>query len=87
MKRYWIEFSKDPGHELPLFAARGVGVTARTKEDALNIVYSSILAGHPRPAVAKLIEDVDIATLDEGHVRPNMGNPVAPGIWFPLGFQ
>jgi hypothetical protein len=28
-----------------------------------------------------------VSTLDPRHVRPNMGNPVTPGIWFPLGHE
>jgi hypothetical protein len=87
MKRYWMEFAGDADTELVPFAARGVGVTAATKEAALAVVYATIFGGHTHPKVVKLIEDIDISTLDEGHVRPNMGNPVAPGIWFPLGFQ
>jgi hypothetical protein len=28
-------------------------------------------------------EDVDIQTLDQGHVLPNMGVPSERGVWFP----
>ena len=39
------------------------------------------------PEIEEAIEGVDIRSLDENHVRPNMGNPAAPGIWFPLGYS
>jgi len=37
--------------------------------------------------VASSIEDVDIRTLDQGHVIPNMLPPSWRGIWFPLGYS
>jgi hypothetical protein len=33
--------------------------------------------------IAKVVEDVDTRTLEEGHVRPNIGVPVVRGVWFP----
>ena len=38
------------------------------------------------PTIAVLIEDVDVSTLDAGHVLPNMSPPVRRGVWFPLGY-
>jgi len=31
----------------------------------------------------KVVEDVDVRTLDQGHVVPNMGAVNFPGVWFP----
>lgn len=87
MKRFWIEFSPDNDRPLPMFAKRGVGVTARSKEDALAIVRDAIFASAALPFVSTLIEDIDVSTLDELEIRPNMGNPIRFGIWFPVGFQ
>jgi hypothetical protein len=40
------------------------------------------------PLAVKSIAIVDdVATLDQGHVRPNMGSIFARGIWFPLGYE
>lgn len=33
--------------------------------------------------VANIVEDIDVSSLDSGHVLPNIGNPAALGIWFP----
>jgi|SRR6188768_759232 len=87
MRRYWIEFIPAADTRLPMFLARGVGVTAGSSEQALEIVQLKVLGAGTLPPIAKLVEDVDISTLDENHVRPNMGNPVVFGVWFPLGFQ
>lgn len=39
------------------------------KEPALEISY---------------VENVDISSLDDNHVRPNMGSPIVRGVWFPM---
>lgn len=39
------------------------------------------------PPIADAIEDVDISTLDLGHVGPNMEVPVFRGVWFPKGYM
>lgn len=36
--------------------------------------------------VLKVIENVAIPDLDQGHVVPNMGNIFKRGIWWPLGY-
>jgi hypothetical protein len=32
----------------------------------------------------KVIEDIDIRLLDQGHVIPNMGVVTFKGIWYPI---
>jgi hypothetical protein len=32
-------------------------------------------------------ENLDIRTLDQGHVIPNMKDPTLRGVWFPLGYD
>ena len=38
-------------------------------------------------AVARVIEGVDVASLDAERVRPHLGNSGAPGVWFPVAPQ
>ena len=87
MRRYWIEFDLSAyahPHNHPAIIKGGCGVTAVDHRDALVMIGEHIfLDGLPR--VSKVIEDVDVFTLDEGHVLPNMGNVLVRGIWFPLG--
>ena len=85
LRRYWITFSLPP-HELPVGTGFGCGVTAYGRDDALAMV-SDLLFDGEEPPIESISEDVDISTLDEGHVRPNMGNPLRRGIWFPIGYD
>ena len=50
-------------------------------------MVSDLLFDGEEPPIESISEDVDISTLDEGHVRPNMGNPLRRGIWFPIGYD
>ena len=86
MKRYWFEFDLGGCESPPLGISRGCGVTAQSQGDAIKIIQEKVFFGRDLPPLTAVVEDVDVATLDEGHVRPNMGNPVTPGVWFPLGY-
>ena len=39
------------------------------------------------PIIKRMIENVDIRELDQGHVVPNMKPPNWRGVWFPLGYN
>ena len=64
----------------------GCGVTARDENEAMRILKEQVFRNHAFPAIRSVARDVKIAELDAGHVRPNMGDPSAPGVWFPLGY-
>jgi len=83
LKRYWFEFVKS-GIPLPLGADLGAGVTAFNYEDAINILTTEIFKDIPFPEIKKVIEDVDILTLDAGHVLPNMRPSNLRGVWYPF---
>ena len=87
MHRYWITFDLPDDHKRRLGVDRGVGVTAIDLTDALAIVQKKILRGAEIPHIDRIIEDVDVSTLDAGHVIPNMAPPLARGIWFPLTYS
>jgi hypothetical protein len=70
----------------PLGILKGCGVTAPSKEYAIDIIKKKVFKNSELPEIIEFVENIDIRTLDENHVRPNMGNPVVPGIWFPLGY-
>jgi hypothetical protein len=80
LRPYWITFA-----DLEDFSSlgRGVGVTANDVGDALTLIESAL--GPLTIAEITVVEDV--ATLDEGHVRPNMGSIFLRGIWYPLGHE
>jgi hypothetical protein len=66
--------------------AVGCGVTAWTNDDALWLLQHHVFGGRSDFEVLSVVEDIDISTLDCGHVLPNMGTPSDRGIWFPLGY-
>ena len=86
LRRYWFEFSTDRPEDLPPGVRIGCGVTAYDIQDATALVQQLVFDGRSVPSTRKVLIDVDITTLDAGHVRPNMGNPVQRGVWFPLGY-
>ena len=76
LRLYWIKTDKPLG--------LGYGITARSEEDAeslLRLFMSSDCA------IISIEPVKDAASLDQGHVMPNMGNMLRRGIWYPLGYQ
>ena len=73
LRRFWF----------PTATGFGFGVTARTRNEAEAMARQA--AGQLRRAFEplKVVEDVDVRTLDQGHVVPNMGAVNFPGVWFP----
>jgi hypothetical protein len=59
----------------------GIGVTAYSLDDARSLIENEPLVADWK--ILNVTEDVDIGTLDQGHVIPNMGPPNVRGIWYP----
>jgi hypothetical protein len=78
LRRFWFEFvSTDPRLRL------GVGATGVDEADCIGMIQSRLLEGEPMPTPSRVLPDVDVSTLDAGHVLPNMGLVVDRGIWYP----
>jgi hypothetical protein len=71
--RYW--FKTDIGF--------GYGVTAFSQSDAEDLLSSvgNVTGKHRK--VVEIIPNIDVRTLDQNRVIPNMGPPNIRGIWFP----
>ena len=80
LRRYWIEFA--PNEAVPLGLAWGCGVTAQDLDDAVGLIAEAIGAAPPDPV--RVSADIDVSTLDPGHVLPNMYPPDERGVWFPM---
>ena len=80
MQVYWIKFAPIAQ---PCAENLGVGVTAWDDEDARRLA----LQAFSDREVASVTVVNDVRTLDEGHVRPTMGNIFARGIWWPSGYE
>jgi hypothetical protein len=85
LSRFWFEFEGDM-HSLPPGTVLGCGVTALDREDALSILASRVFKGSLAP-IRSETSDVDVSTLDAGHILPNMDDPTLRGVWFPRGFR
>ena len=81
--RYWFEFgSEDAGRP----SHPWVGVTAWTADDARHLLSEKLFNGEPLPPVVVFMQNVDVSTLDEKHVLPNIAPSNERGIWYPKGF-
>jgi len=85
--RFWFEFDIESAFNFPPGIGIGCGVTALNYDDATNLMNKNIFFEIPMPTIKRVVEDVDIRDLDQGHVIPNMKHPVGRGIWFPLGYS
>ncbi len=83
MIRYWIEFDFTIYDRHTIYIQHGYGVTAENTNEALRLIKEQLFENEELPPVKKIIENVDIRTLDAGHVQPNIGICVFKGIWYP----
>jgi hypothetical protein len=99
LRRFWLEFDlrsaqarSEPGAEgsagqPPTWAlVSGVGVTGTDLNECFDVVQKRIFGQTLMPAVLKVVQDIDVSTLDQDQVLPNIEPPVWRGIWFPPGF-
>ncbi len=80
---YWFEFEIEQAFDFPPGIGIGCGVTAINYEDALMLLNQKVFIHGKMPPIKKFIESIEIKTLDQGHVIPNMKSPNSRGIWFP----
>jgi len=79
--RYWLEVELPKG----MFHTRHFGVTAYSLDDALALLQAC--AAYPLRSAPVLVQarpNVDVSTLDPGHVLPNMLPPHWRGVWYPI---
>ena len=86
LTRYWFKFDLTIDELPPPGTLLGCGVTARSRFEATQLLERRVFRPGSLPPIKECVVGVDIAMLDPGHVRPNMGDPDRPGIWFPLGY-
>jgi hypothetical protein len=58
-------------------------VTAHNYDDAISLLRERIFGANGPPAIVEAVEDVDLCSLEQNHVLPNLGDVMARGIWFP----
>lgn len=88
MIRYWFKFDfTNYADIIPYGAYLGCGITAANYEQAMLLLKTKVFYDVELPNIIECIENVDIRTLDQGHVIPNMRAPIYFGIWYPLGYD
>lgn len=78
LHRYWFRFETTS-----LVLQRGCGVTAYSREDALQVLCEQVFQGQALPVIREIIEDIDVSTLDDEHILPNIGVTIWRGVWYP----
>jgi hypothetical protein len=81
LRRYWLKFAPVAR---PSVLNLGCGITAYDGDDARHIFESEVAPRFGNREICEIIEEIDVASLDEAHVRPNMGVVSTRGVWFPL---
>jgi len=83
LRRYWVRLKAGEagGREVEF------GVTAYTEADALEILRYLAFSPAGLPELVEIVADVDVRSLDRGHVIPNMNPPNWRGIWDPKGYD
>jgi hypothetical protein len=59
----------------------GYGVTAYSLDDAILLLSEAV--DDFDLTSSTVVENIDVSTLDQNHVIPNMGAPNFQGVWFP----
>lgn len=80
LRRHWFSFVRtDRISSLGL----GFGVTALSRLDAERLIKEMVFPMLGEGEILAVVEDIDLNSLEENHVLPNIGNPAARGVWFP----
>lgn len=83
LRRYWIRFDDPRRDDFGL--GFGCGVTAFNLDDAVALLEQHVFRGPMPFPITASTEDVDVRTLDQGHIIPNMLSPNWRG-WYPIGY-
>ena len=73
LRRFWFALS----------CGLGIGVTAGSEAEASALAEDARARHYPKDSLGPVVADVDVSTLDAGHVLPNMGPSVFRGVWYP----
>jgi hypothetical protein len=87
LTRYWFEFEYEEGspgwHRGPV----SCGVTAFDVDDAKRLITDAFFTDLAFPKVSKLVEDVDVSTIEfpsQAYKSLNYAPPIWRGVWYPL---
>lgn len=71
LRRFWFQQEAESGY----------GVTAYSRDDAATLLMQ---AGYEIDLMTvQVTEDVDVSSLDQNHILPNIGPSNFRGVWYP----
>lgn len=86
--RFWFEFEAAGIEKDWWYLKLGCGVTAWSYEDAVHLPEKNLFKEKSFPPIKKVIENLDVSTLESNHVLPNIvTQPNMRGIWYPQGLN
>jgi hypothetical protein len=80
LRRFWFKLSSNG---MPSVLNIGCGITAYDMNDAWAFLSQDVFPVLGEREVLEVVVDVDVSTLDQAHVIPNMAAPSNRGVWFP----
>ena len=84
--RFWFEFDFPKprlSHDYYIPADGCCGITAFDYDDALKIMRRFMLRDEETPIFRRVIENVDVSTIENENAHRNLGVPVWRGVWYP----
>ena len=80
LRRFWFKLSSNG---MPSVLNIGCGITAYDMNYAWAFLSRDVFPALGEREVLEVVVDVDVSTLDQTHVIPNMAAPSNRGVWFP----
>ena len=80
LHRYWLTLAPISHSSIRV---AGCGITAYDEADARRLFETTVVPYLGPREIVGIIEDIDVTTLDQGHVIPNMGICSNRGVWYP----
>ncbi|HEV2503365.1 MAG TPA: hypothetical protein VGV39_09825 [Mesorhizobium sp.] len=79
---FWVDFEENDFERVPVWMTLGVGITAYDARDALALLKLRFFAEAEMP-VCRIKPIESIEDIEQNHVRPNIGNFLRRGVWYP----
>ena len=74
LRRFWY----------PLPRCFGIGVTAASEAEARALAECTMEELGIPGTLGPVVTDIDVSSLDAGHVLPNIGPSAVRGVWYPM---
>jgi len=84
---FWIEVDRSNDADLPVSIWAGVGVTAENELEAKKIAIEKVVGTNCDIGSLTAVVVQSLEELDQNHVRPNIGNFLKKGVWYPVGYD